>query len=165
MAKKLSGQTVYLAGGYGFDALGRAGIKEVISRLEKLGAKIINPFELNATLGQRMVELKQELQSGSKRSYQQIQAEMKAVALAIGKNNETAITNCTFVLAILDGAQVDDGTASEIGFAYAVGKQVMGLRTDFRQSGDYPGAMVNLQIEYFISASEGEIMTSLDELK
>jgi nucleoside 2-deoxyribosyltransferase len=62
----------------------------------------------------------------------------------------------------LDGAQVDDGTASEIGFAYGIGKIIIGLRTDFRQTGEYFSAMANIQIEYFIYASCGEIIDSLD---
>jgi nucleoside 2-deoxyribosyltransferase len=36
------------------------------------------------------------------------------------------------MVAILDGSQVDDGTAWEIGYAYARGLPVWGLRTDFR---------------------------------
>lgn len=39
------------------------------------------------------------------------------------------------VVAIIDGADVDSGTAWEMGYAYARGKPVIGVRTDFR-----PGA-------------------------
>ena len=34
------------------------------------------------------------------------------------------------VVAVLDGVDVDSGTAWEIGYAYAKGKPVIGLRTD-----------------------------------
>ncbi len=50
------------------------------------------------------------------------------------------------VLAVFDGAQVDDGTAFECGYAFAKGIPVVGLRTDFRRVGEYAGevnAMLN----------------------
>lgn len=37
------------------------------------------------------------------------------------------------VLALLDGADADSGVAFEVGFARALGKPVLGVRTDFRQ--------------------------------
>ena len=36
------------------------------------------------------------------------------------------------VVAILDGPDVDSGTAFEVGYAYAKGKPVIGLKTDMR---------------------------------
>lgn len=39
---------------------------------------------------------------------------------------------CDLVVAILDGPDVDSGTAFEVGYAYARGKAVVGVRTDFR---------------------------------
>ena len=47
-----------------------------------------------------------------------------------------AILACIAVVALLDGAQVDDGTAWEIGYAYAKGIPVVGIRTDFRVCSD-----------------------------
>ena len=46
---------------------------------------------------------------------------------------------------MLDGVDVDSGTAWEIGYAYAKGKPVFGLRTDFRTLGIE--GVVNLMIE------------------
>jgi nucleoside 2-deoxyribosyltransferase len=40
------------------------------------------------------------------------------------------------VLAILDGADADSGTCIELGYAYARGKPIVGVRTDFRASED-----------------------------
>jgi len=37
-----------------------------------------------------------------------------------------------------------------IGFAFAKGKPIIGYRGDLRLSGDNDGAIVNLQVEYFI---------------
>jgi nucleoside 2-deoxyribosyltransferase len=36
------------------------------------------------------------------------------------------------VVAILDGSDVDSGTAVELGYAFALGKPILGIRTDFR---------------------------------
>ena len=43
---------------------------------------------------------------------------------------------CDLVLAIVDGPDVDSGVAGEMGYAYAPGKPVVAVRTDFRQSGE-----------------------------
>ena len=58
-----------------------------------------------------------------------------------------AILSCDVVVALLDGPQVDDGTAWEIGFAYAKGIPVIGIRTDFRNCGDNAHSRVNSMIE------------------
>lgn len=71
-----------------------------------------------------------------------------------------ALAGCDLVVALLDGAQVDDGTAWEIGYAYAKGIPVIGIRTDFRQAGDVPGALVNAMIH----GSCRVIVKSVDEL-
>jgi nucleoside 2-deoxyribosyltransferase len=59
----------------------------------------------------------------------------------------TGLGGCDLVAAVLDGPQVDDGTAWEIGYAYARGIPVWGLRTDFRVAGDTPHSLVNCMIE------------------
>ena len=41
------------------------------------------------------------------------------------------------VVAILDGADIDSGTSWEIGYAYAKDKTIIGVRTDFRYSGEH----------------------------
>jgi len=51
------------------------------------------------------------------------------------------------VLAVLDGPSVDDGTAWEVGYAYARGLPAWGLRTDFRSAGDTAQSLVNCMIE------------------
>jgi len=55
------------------------------------------------------------------------------------------------VIAVLDGSQVDDGTAWEIGYFSALkhGK-IIGIRTDFRQAGESEGAKVNAMIEMLV---------------
>jgi nucleoside 2-deoxyribosyltransferase len=82
--------------------------------------------------------------------------------MAIGEKNARMIDEAAAVLAVLDGSDVDSGTASEVGYAAARRKPVVGLRTDLRQSGE-AGAVVNLQVEYFIRATGGRIVGSLQE--
>ncbi len=82
--------------------------------------------------------------------------------MAIGEKNARMIEKAHAVLAVLDGTDVDSGTAAEIGYAAALGRSVVGYRTDIRQTGE-AGAVVNLQVEYFIRVSGGRITSSLDE--
>jgi nucleoside 2-deoxyribosyltransferase len=84
--------------------------------------------------------------------------------MRIAAGNEAAIRRCDFVVAVLDGVDVDSGTASEIGFAYGLGKRSYGLRTDSRLAGDKHGALVNLQVQYWIEASGGHIVTTVGDL-
>ena len=51
----------------------------------------------------------------------------------------SGIDTSSVVLAILDGADADSGTCWECGYAVAKGMPVIGLRTDFRKSGDTGG--------------------------
>ena len=86
------------------------------------------------------------------------------VNLAIGGKNEVLIRASDMLVAVLDGADVDSGTAGEIGLAYGLGKRVFGLRTDFRVTGDNEAAGVNLQLRYFIENSGGSYHTTVDSL-
>jgi nucleoside 2-deoxyribosyltransferase len=66
------------------------------------------------------------------------------------------------VVAILDGSDVDSGTAWEAGYAYAKGKPVIGLRTDFRELSD---GIVNLMVEMSIVAlarDENELLKIIE---
>ena len=47
-----------------------------------------------------------------------------------------AIDRCDAIVAVLDGADADSGTAWECGYAYARSKPVVALRTDFRGGED-----------------------------
>lgn len=63
--------------------------------------------------------------------------------------NEKAIRECDILLRVLDGAEVDSGTASEVGFAGGIGKLCYSLGTDWRDSGEF-GLRLNLQVLHFI---------------
>lgn len=66
----------------------------------------------------------------------------------------------TCVVALLDGTQVDDGTAWEIGYAYARGLPIYGIRTDFRHAGETRHSTVNSMIEGCLSG----LVSSVEEL-
>ena len=78
---------------------------------------------------------------------QEIDALGADAAKVIMERDRAAIDDCDVVVALLDGVQVDDGTAWEIGYAYAKGKPVAGIRTDFRNAGDTDHGQVNALIE------------------
>jgi nucleoside 2-deoxyribosyltransferase len=46
-----------------------------------------------------------------------------------------AIERCDAVVAMLDGVSTDAGTCIELGYARALGKKIVGVRTDFRGVG------------------------------
>ncbi len=69
----------------------------------------------------------------------------------LGAANEVLIRTADALLAILDGTDVDSGTAAEIGFAAALGRPTVGLRLDTRRTGDNAGVTVNLQVEHWLT--------------
>ena len=80
------------------------------------------------------------------------------------KKNQEEIDRADIVIAVLDGVDVDSGTAAEIGYAFAKQKIIFGYRGDFRLSSDNEGSIVNLQVEYFVRASGGKIVSKISEL-
>lgn len=75
------------------------------------------------------------------------------------QGNLAGLAAADAVVAVCDGAQVDDGTAWEIGLAHARGIEVWGLRTDRRVS-QQPDEPVNLMV----LESLRRLCTSVDEL-
>jgi nucleoside 2-deoxyribosyltransferase len=81
----------------------------------------------------------------------------------VGRLNAEMIRAANGVLAILDGEDVDSGTAAEIGYAAALRRPIVGLRTDLRIAGDNEATLVNLQVEWFVVESGGRLSTDLDD--
>jgi nucleoside 2-deoxyribosyltransferase len=71
--------------------------------------------------------------------------------------NKTALDHSDIIVAIIDGPDADSGTAWEMGYAFAAGKPVIALRTDFRRVGYHE--RVNLMLE-----QSATIVGSTDEL-
>ncbi len=71
------------------------------------------------------------------------------------------------VVALLDGTQVDDGTAWELGYFCALreeGQHILGIRTDFRKAGDVFNAEVNLMIDCSCDLIVHSVEELLEEL-
>jgi nucleoside 2-deoxyribosyltransferase/predicted secreted protein len=71
--------------------------------------------------------------------------------------NLQELRDADIVVAIIDGADADSGTAWEMGFASALGKPVVALRTDFRRVGHHEH--VNLMLE-----QSATVVTTTDQL-
>ena len=63
----------------------------------------------------------------------------------IFSKNKEALDNADIVVAVIDGADADSGTAWEMGYAHARQKPVIAIRTDFRRTGTHE--QVNLMLE------------------
>ncbi|MCT8335991.1 nucleoside 2-deoxyribosyltransferase [Methanoculleus sp. Afa-1] len=64
---------------------------------------------------------------------------------AIFAQHIAVLHDVDIVVAVIDGADADSGTSWEMGYAYALGKRVVALRTDFRIAGYHE--LVNLMLE------------------
>jgi len=81
----------------------------------------------------------------------------------IFSRNKLKLDTANILIAVLDGTQVDDGTAWEIRYFYArrsVESKIIGIRTDLRNAGDLKHSTINLMIE----ASCNKIVISIDDL-
>jgi nucleoside 2-deoxyribosyltransferase len=160
---------LYLAGPAGFSELASIGLqklKEILSPFYD----IIDPFLESQALGSEIITLQSSLiekksDKLENNRYAKVVARLQEVNFKIGENNAKFIQQADLVCAILDGADVDSGTAAEIGYAYGLGKRIYGYRGDFRISSDNLGSKINLQVEYFIHASGGQIFYSMAELR
>ena len=146
---------VYLAGPLGFTDAGRRYHDEVlVPAVRAAGLDPLDPWELTPDM-QAVFELARDDPARAER--------LLGANRALGRRNADLIRACAGVLAVLDGPDVDSGTAAEIGYAAALGRPVVGWRSDIRTAGDNEAALVNLQIEWFIQESGGRVVTRLDD--
>ena len=146
-----------MASPLGFSEAGRHFYAAVlVPFVSGLGYEVLDPWVLTDP---RTLEAVQKLPYGPKRrdAWRELNRE-------IGANNRAAIDRAHGVVAVLDGVDVDSGTAAEIGYAFARGKLIVGYRGDFRLSADNEGSTVNLQVEFFIRESGGTIVTRYEDL-
>ncbi len=147
--------SIYLASPLGFASSTRSFMDELVGRLRQHVA-VVNPWD-DQRFAPEFAEL-EHVDSVSERV-----GRLTAINAELGRANTASIDGTDGVFAILDGVDVDSGTAAEIGYAFARGKYVAGLRTDFRLAGDNPGSIVNLQVQYFIEKSGGTVVTEVDD--
>jgi nucleoside 2-deoxyribosyltransferase len=149
---------IYMAGPLGFSEAGRDFHRSVLIPLvTRLGFQAIDPWALTDP---KRLEAVQSMPYGSAR-----RDAWRALNREIGAANLAALDRAGGVLAVLDGVDVDSGTAAEIGYAYARGKRIVGYRGDFRLSADNEGSIVNLQVEFCIRQSGGTIVERYQDLE
>jgi len=149
---------IYVASPLGFSEAGRLFLYEkLIPVLDNLSLICIDPWQLTP---ESMIEEVNRIENWSEKKSQWIKLNR-----IIAENNKKGIEESDGLLAVLDGTDVDSGTAAEIGYAAALNKKICGYRSDFRRAGDNDGAVINLQVEYFILNSGGRIVSDLAELK
>ena len=149
---------IYLAGPLGFSEAGRHFYNAVlVPFVSSLGYEVLDPWTLTDP---RKIEAVEKMPYGPEKreAWRQLNRE-------IGANNRAAIDDARGVVAVLDGVDVDSGTAAEIGYAFARGKLILGYRGDFRLSADNEGSIVNLQVEFFIRQSGGTIVDRYEDLE
>ena len=146
-------RTVYVASPLGFNEPGRFWAATVLHpRLVGAGWAVLDPWVDESGV----VAATLALPPGPAR----VDA-LRRMSSTIGARNRRLLGEAAAVLAVLDGPDVDSGTAAEVGWAAASGLPVIGLRTDFRLA-DHEAALVNLQVEDFIVVSGGTLVSSLD---
>jgi nucleoside 2-deoxyribosyltransferase len=144
---------IYAAGPLGFTPYGNEYHEhDVLGRLESAGFEPADPWDTPA-------DAKAVYAMGDAADLY----DLKLANQQVGQNNIALIQSSAGVLAILDGTDVDSGTASEIGYAAALGKRVVGLRLDTRVTGDNRAAQVNLQVEAFIKQNGGKVVRTLED--
>lgn len=148
-------RAIYLASPLGFAGSTHAFMADLVTLLRTV-TTVINPWD-----DTRFVDDFAEIAAID--SVAERERRLAVINTELGRANTQSIDSADAVFAVLDGVDVDSGTAAEIGYAFARGKHVCGLRTDFRLAGDNHGSVVNLQVQYFIEASGGAIVTTGDE--
>lgn len=152
-------KTIYLANPLGFSSLQSRALNDIISAL-KNSFEVYEPFKSGGDHGEKITAIEQNPSI----TVVEAKSQLDELNMQIGKKNEAAIRASDIVVAILDGMPEDTGVSAEIGFAYALGKKIFGLRYDFRYCADNLGSIINLQVHYFIRASGGKITKSIEEL-
>lgn len=75
--------------------------------------------------------------------------------------NKTALEESDVIVAIIDGADADSGTAWEMGYAFAQKKPVIALRTDFRRVGHHEHVNLMLEQSAKVVRSKKELLAAL----
>ena len=148
---------LYLASPLGFSPENQPYLNQIKAVLAHQEFDIFDPWEQKQFAGSIQ-------KASAEMDYAARVEAFREIARRIGSCNEAGIRCADFLLAVLDGAEVDSGTAAEVGFACALGKRCYGLRTDQRDSGDFIGVPVNLQVLHFIEISGGTLFRSLKEI-
>jgi nucleoside 2-deoxyribosyltransferase len=149
---------VYVASPLGFSEIGRHYLAHVlIPELQRLGYRVLDPWADDVHLDAQLADAELQSNEAARESaFAQVDREL-------GRRNARLIEESDVLMALLDGSDIDSGVAAEVGYAYALGRPIVGWRSDGRCAGENAGTRVNLQVAYFILESGGEITASLGE--
>jgi nucleoside 2-deoxyribosyltransferase len=147
---------VYLASPLGFSHEYEPYLERIKARLHQLGYEVFDPWEQPFS---KAIHKASEIED-----YHERIAAFIRLAKEIGTANENGVRCCDILLAVLDGAEVDSGCAAEVGFAMATGIKCFGLRTDWRDCGEF-GLPMNLQVLHFIEKSGGKLFRRIEEIE
>ena len=147
---------IYLASPLGFADSTRPFMVELATRLSTV-AEVLNPWD-DTRFADDIKRAPSILDPVERRAL------YSKINNGLGAKNAENIRAAEGMVAVLDGVDVDSGTAAEIGYAFALGKRICGLRTDFRLTGENEVSVVNLQVRYFIDESGGTLVTTIDGL-
>lgn len=147
---------IYLASPLGFAESTRAFMAELVTRLSPV-VEVLNPWD-DTRFADDIKRAPSIIDPDERRAL------LATINNGLGSKNAESIREADGMVAVLDGIDVDSGTAAEIGYAYGLGKRIYGLRTDFRLTGENEVSVVNLQVRYFIDDSGGTLVTTIDDL-
>ena len=151
---------VYVASPLGFAESTRCFMnKTLLPLIEATGVEVENPWDNTPQMNEQLREEKKIMDLKRRR------AAWTGVVQSFGGSNAGEIAKADGIVAVLDGVDVDSGTAAEVGYATGLGKWVIGYRGDFRRTGEDETSEVNLQVEYFIAKNGGVVVHTLDDLK
>ncbi|MBU5613159.1 nucleoside 2-deoxyribosyltransferase [Geomonas azotofigens] len=150
--------TVYLASPLGFSRENNPYRERIKERLARLGCSVFDPWE-QEEVAQR-IEQAMSIEEGDARA-----RAVREAARFTGAVNARGLEGSDLVLAVLDGTEPDSGTVAELGYGAGIGKRCYGLRTDFRDCGDFPGVPLNLQVLHFIEESGGRLFRRIEEIE
>jgi nucleoside 2-deoxyribosyltransferase len=148
---------IYLASPLGFSPELKPYLDKVKLKIFRLGYEIFDPWAQG--------HFKSQIRKASQiQNYYDRLESFAQIARGIGALNEDGVRSSDMLLGILDGSDVDSGTAVEIGYAAGIGLKCFGLRTDWREAGDLFGLPINLQVLHFIEKSGGRLFRSIKEI-
>ncbi|HKP90310.1 MAG TPA: nucleoside 2-deoxyribosyltransferase [Thermoleophilaceae bacterium] len=149
---------VYLASPLGFSETTRSfGEQVVVPALIERGFAVLDPWHDEHGAVARQLQVAADQPNDADR-----QSDFGRVNRDLGARNVRLIEQSDALLAVLDGPDVDSGTAAEIGYAAALGRPIVGWRSDIRRAGENEATPVNMQVAHFISTTGGRIAETLD---
>jgi nucleoside 2-deoxyribosyltransferase len=131
----------------------------LIPAISGVGIEVVNPWRPDKQVDELLDKMRDT------KSMEERSLPWRDLVNYAGERNATDIKKSDGIVAVLDGTDVDSGTAAEVGYGAALGKWIVGYRQDLRRTGDDVAADVNLQVEYFVRANGGDIVHNIGDLR